>query len=158
MKGPDPLRKWAIPAGLAASCLQPPIRTAPAHCPRQKTRVVYWIFLFSPSTHSVLTASVAALMDSLHLSMLISESPNNIIHQTRCRRNGHQQGLMRAGDDGRWRVSQAAQCLSRKKVMGLVDEIRFMQVPSNQPKMQVKKTVICVDIAQAISYLGSSLA
>jgi hypothetical protein len=50
----------------------------------------------------VLTASVAALMDSLHLSMLISESPNNIIHQTRCRRNGHQQGLMRAGDDGRW--------------------------------------------------------
>ena len=65
---------------------------------------------------------------------------------------------LRPGDRERWRVSQAAQCLSRKKVMGLVDEIRFMQVPSNQPKMQVKKTVICVDIAQAISYLGSSLA
>jgi hypothetical protein len=42
--------------------------------------------------------------------------------------------------------------------MGQVDEIRFMQDPSNQPKMQVKKTVICVDISQAISYLESSLA
>jgi hypothetical protein len=41
--------------------------------------------------------------------------------------------------------------------MGLVDEIRFMQDPSNQPKMQAKKTVTCVDTTQAISYLESSL-
>jgi hypothetical protein len=66
--------------------------------------------------------------------------------------------MMRIRPIRSWRVSQAAQCFSRKKVMGQVDEIRFTQDPSNQPEMQVKKTVICVDISQAISYLESSLA
>jgi hypothetical protein len=65
--------------------------------------------------------------------------------------------MMRIRPIRSWRVSQAVQCLRRNKVMGLVDEIRFMQDPSNQPKMQAKKTVTCVDTTQAISYLESSL-
>ena len=92
-EGPRPAPVIAGPAGRSAQ-FRP---TAPGHRP--------WLlggfFLFSLSSQGVLTASVATLMDSLHLSMRISESPNNIIHPTRCRGNGDWPGWLRAGDDER---------------------------------------------------------